>query len=137
MIDINWMVGPLVTNYICLLLELQTMDSILFSYFIFSFILFFTQDQDFSMMSLLLSQLSHDHVIQRRLQKVLEQMISYSIVTTYWSYGKYIYFRVEQLQYAHRPQSVVYKIEQFVLRILLSSFVLLNTKVVFCSYTRF
>ena len=41
MIDINWMVGPLVTNYICLLLELQTIDSILFSYFIFYFSLFY------------------------------------------------------------------------------------------------
>ena len=37
----------------------------------------------------------------------------------------------------HRPWSVVYKVDQFVLETLLSSFVLLNTKVIFCFYMRF
>ena len=63
---------------------------------------------------------SHNNIIQRRLQKVLEQIILHSIATTCWLYGKHIYFRVGQLQCAHRPQSVVYKIDQLVLRTLLS-----------------
>ena len=45
-------------------------------------------------------------------------------------------FRVGQLQYAHKPQSVVYKIDYFMLETLLSSFILLNIKVVFCLYLR-
>jgi len=36
----------------------------------------------------------------------------------------------------YKLQSVIYKINYLILRILLSSFVLLNTKVVFCPYTR-
>jgi len=36
----------------------------------------------------------------------------------------------------YRPQSVVYKVDYLVLGTLSSSFVLFNTKVVFCSYIR-
>ena len=36
----------------------------------------------------------------------------------------------------YRPWSVVYKIDYFVLRLLLSSFVLLNIKDIFCLYSR-
>ena len=56
----------------------------------------------------------------------------YSMVTICWPYGKYMYFRVGQLQCAHKPQSVVYKVDQFVLGTLSSFFILLNTKVVSC-----
>ena len=46
----------------------------------------------------------------------------------YQSYGKYIYFRVGQLQCVHRPWSVVYKVNQFVLETLSSSSMLFNIK---------
>ena len=46
----------------------------------------------------------------------------------YQSYRKYIYFRVGQLQCVHRLQSVVYKVNQFVLETLSSSSMLFNIK---------
>ena len=60
----------------------------------------------------------------------------YSITIIYWPYEKHMYFRIDQLQYTHKLQSVVYKVDYFVLETLLSSFMLLNTKVVFCSYLK-
>ena len=66
---------------------------------------------------------SHNHKTQERIQKVLEQIISYSMATICWPYGKHMYFIVGQLQYVYRLQSVVYKVDQFVLGTLLSSFV--------------
>ena len=43
-------------------------------------------------------------------------MILYSMAIVCQLYRKYIKFRVGQLQYMHKPQSVVYKINQFVMR---------------------
>ena len=55
------------------------------------------------------------------------------MVITCWPYKVYMNFRVGQLQYVYRPQSVIYKINKFVLGTLSSSLVLLNTRVIFCS----
>ena len=55
---------------------------------------------------------------------------------TYWFYGKHIYFRIGQLQCVHRPWPMVYKVDYFVLGTLLSSFILLNIKVVFYFYSK-
>ena len=102
-----------------------------FSFHLSSILFYFlTQSQDFSMRSLSLSQLSHNHMTQKKFQKVLKQMISYNIVTTYQPYGKYIYFRVGQLQYVHKPWSMVYKVDQFVFRTPSSSLVITQSKVV-------
>ena len=53
----------------------------------------------------------------------------YSLITVYWPYREYIDFGVGQLWYIHRPQFVVYKVDQFVIRTPLSSLILLNTRV--------
>ena len=55
------------------------------------------------------------------------------MVIACWPYEVYINFRVGQLQYMHRPQSIIYKINKFVLGTLSSYLVLLNTRVIFCS----
>ena len=41
------------------------------------------------------SHRSQDHVIQKKLEKVLKQMILYSITIVYWSYKEYIDLRVD------------------------------------------
>ena len=70
------------------------------------------------------------------MQKVLEQIILYSIATVCWPYRVHIDFRVGQLQCMHRPWSIVYKIEQFVLGSLLSFPILLNIRVCLLSYSK-
>ena len=96
-----------------------------FFQFISYFILFLTQGQGFSMTSQ--SQLIYKHITQRRSQKVLKQITSYNIATTCWPSRKYIYFKVGQLQCVHRLQFVVYKVDQFVLGTLSSSFIIVNS----------
>lgn len=51
----------------------------------------------------------HNHMTQRKLLKILKQMTSYSMAIVYWSYRKYMDFRVSQLQ------CVIYKIDWFVI----------------------
>ena len=59
-------------------------------------------------------------------------MISYNMITVYQSYEVYMDFRVGQLQYVHRPWSIIYEVNKSVLETLLSSFMLLNIRVCFC-----
>jgi len=41
------------------------------------------------------SHRSQDHVIHKKLEKVLKQIILYSIAIVYWSYREYMDFRVD------------------------------------------
>ena len=63
-------------------------------------------------------------------------MILYNIITAYQPYEKHMDFRISYFQYVHRPQSIVYKVDQFVLGTLLSSLTLLNIKVIFYFHLR-
>ena len=54
------------------------------------------------------------------------------MVIVYQSYKVYIDLRVDQLQYMYKSQSIVYKVDKFILGTLLSSLILLNTRAVFC-----
>ena len=65
-------------------------------------------------------QLLYSYIIQRKLQNVLDKVMLYSIATICQFYGKCMNFRVDQLQHVHRPQSTVYKIDQFVIETLSS-----------------
>ena len=71
---------------------------------------------------------SHSHIIQKRLQEVLKQIILYNIAIVHQPYREYMDFRIGQLWFVHRLWSVLYKIDQFVLETLLSSLVLLNIR---------
>ena len=62
-------------------------------------------------------------------------MILYNIVIAYWPWKQYIDFRIGQLQYVHKPWSGVYKIDYIVLRILLSSLMLIQYKIFLSSNT--
>ena len=83
---------------------------------------------------ILQSQL-YNYVIQKKMSKILKQMMLHSMATTYQLHKKHMYFKVSQLQCVYKLQSVVYKIDQFVLGTLSSSLMLLNTRVIFYSIT--
>ena len=56
------------------------------------------------------------------------------MATAYWPYRVHIDFRVGQLEYVYELQFVVYKVNKFVFKTLLSFLVLLNIRVCFLSY---
>ena len=72
--------------------------------------------------------------MQRKLWKIPEQMMLYSITTICWSYRKYIDFRVGQLWHVHRPQSVVYNVDYFVMETPSSFLILTQYKSSFLFY---
>ena len=76
------------------------------------------------------------HKTQRMKQKDLEQMMLYNMDTICWPYVLYIVVQGRVCSSKHGPLVVVYKVDQFVKGSLLSSLMLLNTRVVLLSHSK-